>query len=153
MPSMTSTSAMQSTIRYVASINKQSIFKLEPGWGIIMHRLFKTITTMENETFGMIAVIGIMLSIIIAIVWGTWSYHHHHNKLREYYDNIKIGDRYYFSVGPLHPFDTVQNYYATIIDKKIVDGKHLWVQYRYDDGSVSQNELHEFLIDHKKVSQ
>lgn len=108
---------------------------------------------MENETVGMIAVIGVMLSIIIAIVWGIWSYHHHHNKLREYFDNIKIGDRYYFSVGPLHPFDTAHNHYATIIDKKVVDGKHLWVQYRYDDGSVSQDELHEFLTYHKKISQ
>lgn len=108
---------------------------------------------MENETVGKIVVIGIMLSIIIAIVWGMWRYRHHHNKLREYFDNIKIGDRYFFTVEPSHPFDSSQNHYATIIDKKIVDGKHLWVQYRYDDGSVSQDELHEFLTDHKKISK
>ena len=75
---------------------------------------------MENETVGKIVVIGIMLSIIIAIVWGMWSYRHHHNKLREYFDNIKIGDRYFFTVEPSHPFDSSQNHYATIIDKKIV---------------------------------
>lgn len=108
---------------------------------------------MENETVGMIAVIGVMLSIIIAIVWGTWSYHHHHNKLREYFNNIKIGDRYFYSVVPYNPFDTDHNHYATIIDKKVVDGKYLWVQYRYDNGSVSQDELHEFLSKHKKVSK
>lgn len=108
---------------------------------------------MENETVGLIAVIVIMLSIIIAIVWGICSYHHHHSKLREYFNNIKIGDRYFFTVMPSHPFGSSQNHYATIIDKKIVDGKHLWVQYRYDDGSVSQNELHEFLSEHKKISK
>lgn len=106
---------------------------------------------MENEIVGMIAVSGIMLSVLIAIVYGIWSYHHHHNRLREYFNNIKIGDRYFFMVGALHPFDTDKKYYATIIDKKVVDGKHLWVQYRYDDDTVSQDELHEFLADHKKT--
>lgn len=108
---------------------------------------------MENETVGMITLLLVILFALIAVVWGAWSYHHHHYKLREYFDNIKIGDRYYFSVGPYHPFDTAQNHYATIIDKKIVDGKYLWVQYRYDDGSVSQDELHEFLTEHKKTTK
>ena len=108
---------------------------------------------MTNETVEMIAACGIIFSVVAGIAWGIWSYHHHQKKLREYFNNIKIGDRYFFTVEPSHPFDSSQNYYATIIDKKIVDGKHLWVQYRYDDGLVLQDELDEFLTDHTKISK
>lgn len=105
---------------------------------------------MANETIGMFLIMAIMAIIVIGVFLGLWSVKYHHKKLLEYYDNIKIGDRYFFTVGPFHPFDTKQIYGAEIIDKALSGGKYPWVQYRYDDGSVSQDELYKFLEFHTK---
>lgn len=107
---------------------------------------------MVNETLGITIMVLVILAIPLCILWGAWSVKHHNKKLREYYDNIKIGDRYSFSVGPLHPFDSAQTHYGEIINKTLAGGKHPWVQIRYDDGFVDQNELHDFLKLHKKIS-
>lgn len=108
---------------------------------------------MMNNNIGIIILMVIVALIIISIVWGVMNVKHHHNKLREYYDNIKIGDRYRLSIGPLHPFDTATTHNAVIINKTLAGGKYPWVQYRYEDGSVSQSELHDFLEVHTKISK
>lgn len=108
---------------------------------------------MINGNMGVIVMALVILAIPVGVIWGVWRVRHHNKKLREYYDNIKIGDRYFFTIGPLHPFDTATNNYGEIINKTLAGGKHPWVQIRYDDGSVDQRELHEFLADHKKVSK
>ncbi len=107
---------------------------------------------MKDEIVGMIVFFSFLLFIVGVAVWGIRNYIHHHKMLIEYYKNIKVGDRYSISIKPLHPFDTADVSYGTIINKTMEDGKHPWVQIRYDDGLVDQKELHDFLTFHKKVS-
>lgn len=94
---------------------------------------------------GMVVVVGIPL-------WAYVSFKAYKRKLRHIYDEIKIGDRYQFTMPPLHPFDEAHVYKATIIGKALAGGKSPWVQYRYDDGSVSQDELGEFLTWHEAIT-
>lgn len=93
----------------------------------------------------MIVVMGIPL-------WAYLSFKSYKRKLRRVYDEIKIGDRYKFEMPPLHPFDESHVYKETIIGKTLARGKSPWVQYRYDDGSVSQDELGEFLTWHEAIT-
>lgn len=95
---------------------------------------------------GMIVIVGIPL-------WVYISYKSYKRKLSRIYDEIKIGDRFFFTIYPKHPFDEKRTYTATIIDKTLAEGKNPWVQYRYDDGSVSQDELDDFLTFHEKISE
>lgn len=94
---------------------------------------------------GLIFIVGIPL-------WAYLSSKSHKRKLWRIYDEIKIGDRYQFTMPPLHPFDESHVYKATIIGKTLAGGKSPWVQYRYDDDSVSQDELGEFLTWHKAIT-
>lgn len=83
---------------------------------------------------------------------GLLSFKSYKRKLLRIYDEIKIGDRYQFTMPALRPFDKSHVYKATIIDKKLAGGKSPWVQYRYDDNSVSQDELGEFLTWHEAIT-
>jgi hypothetical protein len=105
---------------------------------------------MENFLFT-IPVLGLVAVLSIPL-WAYLSYKSHNRKLRRIYNEIKIGDRYQFTIPPMHPFDELQVYKATIIGKALAGGKSPWVQYRYDDGSVSQDELGEFLTWHEAIT-
>ncbi len=107
---------------------------------------------MESGYILIVFMVLIVLAVPVGVFWGVWNARHHNDKLLKCYNRIKIGDRYLHSEGHLHPFDPAINHYAQIIDKKLADGKHPWVQFRYDDGSVSQCELHDFLMNHKKIN-
>ena len=75
----------------------------------------------------------------------------HYRKMRKIYDTIQVGDRYQFNLSATNPFDKPRTFTATII-AKVMAGKYPWVQYRYDDGSISQDELDEFLACHEKIN-
>lgn len=102
---------------------------------------------------GIALLIGLMALIGIVILWGVHSVRSYQHKLMETYDNIRIGDKYIMSVMPLHPFDKSRHYDAEIIDKTLAGGKYPWVQFRFEDGSISQSELHDFLMNFEKSNK
>lgn len=98
-----------------------------------------------TEEYMPAALIIYAIIIGISLIRTYISYKSYKRKLRRIYDEIKIGDSYKFESPSQHPFDKPQTQKVTIIDKTLGGGKHPWVQYRYADGSVSQDELGEFL--------
>lgn len=98
-----------------------------------------------------IAATIIILIIAAVAAWIIISIKLWKKKTLRIYNNIQIGDWHECTFAALHSFDTPQHFSAEIIAKKLAGGKYPWVQYRFADGSVSQDELCTFLdLFHKK---
>ena len=66
--------------------------------------------------------------------------------------NLKVGDKYTFTIEEDDPFIKPEMLECTIIQIQCGKGKHPYVKYEFTDGSVGRSRFDKFFKEFKKVN-
>ena len=93
----------------------------------------------------------VIISLIIVI--GIDYYFSFKQPYKDAVANLKIGDKYTITIEEDEfLFDKTETFECTIIQIQCGKGKHPYVKYEFDDGSVGTARFDKFFKDFKKVN-
>ena len=94
-------------------------------------------------------IITISLLIFVAIGWNLRSIMQYKRAV----EDLKVGDKYTITIEEDEfLFDKTEILECTIIEIQYGKGKHIYVKYEFDDGSVGTERFDKFFKEFKKVN-
>ena len=93
-------------------------------------------------------IITISLLIFVAIGWNLRDRLQYKRAL----EDLKVGDKYILTIEDDDPFINTEILECTIIEIQYGKGKHPYVKYEFDDGSVGTERFDKFFKEFNKVN-
>ena len=94
-------------------------------------------------------IITVSLLIFVAIGWNLRDIMHYKKAVKD----LKVGDKYTITIEEDEfLFDKTEILECTIIEIQYGKGKHPYVKYEFDDGSVGTERFDKFFKDFNKVN-
>ena len=106
---------------------------------------------MTKDVAGLIAVCALCGVTLSIVMWAFISHRRWKRRMRQSFDEIKIGDKYIRRYEADSPFEEPVVFNLTIIDKAISESGTMWVKIQYGDGSIAAERFYLFIEDSTKA--